>query len=224
MDNIFNCKRLFYNNEIFYYFKDILRHLSYIHDKQLSFEYLDLLKENEQFTIEELEKKYKKSGFKSYIKEDQNKMVIESLTDSGPHLFISQSGVKKLMSTSTKSVYDNILNTFKEMNIEEEFMNERPNIINCLSKIFKYENFKLQHSIKGYIVDIYFIDYNLAIKRSSSHIKNKRRIEKDIGCSIITYNPNIGEFNLFEFVEKIAKFMENCNIEKYNNCYYYLQN
>lgn len=224
MDNIFNCKRLFYSNEIFYYFKDILRNLNYVQDEKAYYAYLNLLKEDEKFTIEELEKRFKEKGFKSYIKEDHNKKVIESLTGSGPHIFINQVAVKKIFPSAIRSVYDNILNIFKEMNIEQEYFNNKPNIINCLTKVFKNENYKTQHSIKGYIVDIYFIDYNLAIKRTSSHIKKKRRIEKDIGCSIITYNTNTIDFNLFELVENIAKFMENYNIEKYNNYYYYLQN
>lgn len=223
MDNVFNCKRLFYSNEVFYYFKDILRNLSYTNDGQTCTEYLNLLEENERFTQEELEKKFNSSKFKSYIKEDHNKTVMESLEEPGPHIFINQNSVKKLSSAPIKSIYDNILNTFKEMEIEEEYVNHRPNIINCLLKLFKNENYKTMHSIKGYIVDIYFIDYNLAIKRTNSYIKNKKRLEKDIGCNIISYNPNLQNFNLFELIDNIAKYMNNYNIEKYNNYYYYLQ-
>lgn len=224
MDNVFNCKRLFYSNEVFYYFKDVLRNLKYVQDQQSYYAYLNLLNENEQFNINELESKFKNTGFRSYIREDHNKTVIQSLLEPGPHVFINQNGLKKILPASVKSIYDNILNTFKEMNLEGEFEKERPDIFSCLLKIFKYENYKIQHIIKGYIVDIYFIDYNLAIKRTSSYIKNKKRLEKSIGCSIIIFNPCASNFNLFDFIEEVAKFMENYNIEKFNNCYYYLQN
>jgi prophage antirepressor-like protein len=54
----FECRKLFYGDEVFYCGRDILKCLGYSEEKRKVYESLNKLREEDKFTIGELEEKY----------------------------------------------------------------------------------------------------------------------------------------------------------------------
>jgi very-short-patch-repair endonuclease len=76
--------------------------------------------------------------------------------------------------------------------------------IGFISEIFKDFNIKKQYRVDKYLIDLYFIDYKIAVECDEDHHKHnikkdKEReeiIKKQLNCSFIRYTPNIDNIQI----------------------------
>ena len=106
-----------------------------------------------------------------------------------------------------------VLNTFSEC-IETKTTSQ-------IITVFKYEKIKNQYKCNNYRIDLYFIDYKLAIECDElQHNRNHNKIEDNIreeiiknklNCTFIRYNPFSNNFNIFDVIHLIFYHIKNYN-------------
>lgn len=213
----FECRKLFYGDEVFYCGRDILSCLKYIsNDKNVS-KTLNKLREQDKFTIKDLQEKYSSHGFK--LSDDPNKELISSLNQyEMQHIYINTNGLKTLLSTTIKPIPPVLLELCKILNLEinSKMLRYEQETIASLLKVFSKEKYSLQYNVDGYRIDLYFPEYNLAIECDESGHKQydqdkekerERYIKKKIKCHFIRYNPNEECFDILDVVSQIHYFI-----------------
>ena len=97
-------------------------------------------------------------------------------------------------------------------------MTKEQSVLKSVMDAFERENVQTQYSVLGYRIDLYFHDYKLAIKvdekchedRNIDHeIKRQKAIEKEIGCEFIRINPDEEDFNIFNAISEIHRYIKN---------------
>ena len=75
-----------------------------------------------------------------------------------------------------------------------------------------------QYKIDKYLIDLYFLDYKLAIECDENHTDieydNKRQqyVEYALGCKFIRYKPYDKNFNIFSLLNDIYVHISNYKI------------
>jgi very-short-patch-repair endonuclease len=133
--------------------------------------------------------------------------------------FLTLDGIKLLLNKSrsknaielAKILNIEILNTFNEC-IETKTITQ-------IITVFKYENIKNQYNCDKYRIDLYFIDYKLAIecdelqhnkKKEGDNIREEA-IKNKLNCTFIRYNPFSKDFNIFNVIHLIFYHIKNYN-------------
>jgi very-short-patch-repair endonuclease len=118
----------------------------------------------------------------------------------------------KSRSSKNKNVAD-MLNIamfdFKEFAKEELY-------INMISKAFHIETHSFQYNTGKYRIDLYFPKYQLGIEcdefghadRNQEHEKKRERDLKKMGISLIRFNPDSPNFDIFDAVSEIYTFIK----------------
>jgi very-short-patch-repair endonuclease len=84
--------------------------------------------------------------------------------------------------------------------------------VNQIINIFNKEKYITQKSIGQYIIDLYFPDYKLAIecdefnhinRNLNYEITRQKYIEKNLGATVLRFNPDDSNFNIFDVISKI---------------------
>ena len=79
---------------------------------------------------------------------------------------------------------------------------------------FEGENMQTQYRVLNYKIDLYFLDYKLAIevdekghedRRIDYEIKRQKAIEKEVSCEFIRINPDEKIFNVFKVINEIYR-------------------
>ena len=79
---------------------------------------------------------------------------------------------------------------------------------------FEGENMQTQYRVLNYKIDLYFLDYKLAIevnekghedRRIDYEIKRQKAIEKEVSCEFIRINPDEKFFNVFKVINEIYR-------------------
>ena len=72
---------------------------------------------------------------------------------------------------------------------------------------FKGEDIRIQNTVLGYRIDLYFYEYKLAMevdelghndRNTDYEIKRQREIEKELNCVLIRTNPDAADFNIIK--------------------------
>lgn len=217
--NGFNCKVLSYDNELFYSSIDILKSFKYKIHNETNLNILNIINKEDRFTIKELQIKF--TFFKYDF--DPNQALISSLNkEELKRFYINTNGLRTLISHMIKPIPSNFINISKALNINitKRYSYLEEEILSNLCRVFKYQNYKLQYFIKGYIIDIYFKDYKLAIEFENSDILDYNKedeleremvIKKELACDFIHYNTKNLNFDIFELISKILLFMKLSN-------------
>lgn len=202
-------RKLYYGNETFYCLKDVLYYLQSCIDNDIFLMLIDQLEQDQLYTIDTLEKKYIDYGFKSYIKEDLNNILIEYLKKNNKNYkFVNKEYINSIL---------------KKINAKPNYDKKKNNVLNCLKKVFKNENYQIYHSINGLEVEFYLVDYNLIIQQESSYSQYKKEqcLKKELNCTFIHYNIYNKNFDVFNLISKINDFMRRLDKNKYKDHYYY---
>lgn len=221
LNNVFksnglNCKVLSYDNELFYSSIDILKIFKYIVHKESTLDILNIVNKEDRFTIKELQIKYTypNSDF------DPNQALITSLNkEEIKHVYVNNHGLRTLISYMIKPIPANFINVCAALNINiyKKYSKSEEESIKSLIKVFKYHNYKLQYFVKGYILDIYFKDYKLAVEcitndplyyNKEDEMERELIIKKELDCSFIRYNIKDTRFDIFELISKILLFIK----------------
>ena len=209
----FECRKLFYGDEVFYCGRDILKCLGYSEDSRKVYESLSKLRSEDKFTINALEEKYQSLSL------DTNKELISSLNQyEMKYIYINTNGLRTILFRTIKPIPPVLLELCKILNIE---INSKPlryeqETIASILKVFSKESYRLQYNVGGYLIDLYFPEYNLAVECDENGHKNynqdkeKEReiyIKDKIKCHFVRYNPNKEDFDILDVVSQIYDFI-----------------
>ena len=98
---------------------------------------------------------------------------------------------------------------FNQINLEKE-----QTVIESIKDAFKGEDIRIQHTVLGQRIDLYFYEYKLAIEIDElGHIdryidygiKRQRELEKELNCVFIRTNPDAAHFNINKLNNQIYK-------------------
>lgn len=163
--------------------------------------------------------------------ETQKKTFITS-TNGGNQTcnFISLEGIKKLISSSNKI---NVSKIADELKIEKIINLYNPPIevitLDYIIKFIENERYIHQYKVKKYKIDLFLIDYNIAIECYENYHNTKKQkeydekrikeIKEEIGCTFIIYHPQMNEYNIIEnCIKNILDEINNFKImKKLNN-------
>ena len=80
-------------------------------------------------------------------------------------------------------------------------------MIESIIDTFKGEDIRIQYTVLGYRIDLYFYEYKLAIeidefghndRNTDYEIKRQREIENELNCVFIITNPDDSDFNMYK--------------------------
>lgn len=133
--------------------------------------------------------------------------------------FINKNGFESLLIKSKKIVNDDIINdliTKFNLNVNKIMKNKKKDNINKIIEAFNGIDYKLQYKINEYKIDLYLVDYNLAIECNENNCsyydqeketERKNYIKKKLNCYLICFNPDDENFNIFKIINKIFLFI-----------------
>lgn len=155
---------------------------------------------------------------------DSEKKIIRHETTSGIQdiLFITIYGLIKFLSKSRKP---ESINFSKILNInlhQHKFTCIESDTINQIMKVFGDENIILQYPVDKYKIDLYFLDYKIAIECDEKYhnlqleddeIRQNKIIEL-LDCEFIRYSPEDCNYDIFLVINKIFKIIKTRLLEK----------
>ena len=100
---------------------------------------------------------------------------------------------------------------FNQINL---ILKKEQSVIESIKDTFKGEDIRIQYTVLGYRIDLYFYEYKLAIeidelghndRNTDYEIKRQREIEKELNCVFIRTNPDAADFNINKLNNQIFK-------------------
>lgn len=200
-------RKLYFGHETYYCLKDVLRSLQSSLDSDSFISFVENLNSNKVYTINHLEQRYIDFGFKSYVKEDLNNVLITYLKkNQKEYRFVNIKYVILLL---------------KKLNIDPNRFKQKLNVIKYLQEFFKHEHYQVNYSLKGYEVEFYLVDYNIVIQPATSYsqYQTERDLKKKLNCTFIHYNVFNRNFDIFNLINKVLDLMCRIDKNKYKTCY-----
>jgi very-short-patch-repair endonuclease len=130
--------------------------------------------------------------------------------------------LKKILNYSNK-IQSRKLAEIIGINVCDIFLSTKEQTyIGIISDVFKNENKTDQFSIHHYRIDLYFINYELAIEcdenghlsRNKDYEKKRQKYVESHNISFIRFNPDEKNFNIYEIIGNIHTFMIKYIIDK----------
>ena len=100
---------------------------------------------------------------------------------------------------------------FKQINL---ILKKEQSVIESIRDTFKGEDIRIQCTVLGYRIDLYFYEHKLAIeideignndRNTDYETKREREIKKQLNCVFIRTNPDAANFNINEPNNQIFK-------------------
>ena len=100
---------------------------------------------------------------------------------------------------------------FNQINL---ILKKEQSVIESIRDTFKVEDIRIQYTVLGYRIDLYFYEHKLAIEidelghndRSTDYeSKRQKEIENEFNCIFIRINPDTADFNINELNNQIFK-------------------
>ena len=82
---------------------------------------------------------------------------------------------------------------------------------------FEGKNLQRQYNVSGYRIDLYFLDYKLAIETDENghsdrnigyKIKKQKAIEQELNCEFIRIDPGKIDFDIFKAINEIFRHIK----------------
>ena len=109
---------------------------------------------------------------------------------------------------------------FNQINL---ILKKEQSVIESTKDAFKGEDIRIQYTVLGYRIDLYFYKYKLAIeidelghndRNTDYEIKRQREIEKELDCVFIRTNPDAADFKMNRLKNQIYKHIIKSKKEK----------
>ena len=109
---------------------------------------------------------------------------------------------------------------FNQINL---ILKKEQSVIESIRDTFKGEDIRIQYTVLGYRIDLYFYEHKLAIeidelghndRNTDYEIKRQREIEKELNCVFIRTNPDAADFNTNRLKNQIYKHIIKSKGEK----------
>lgn len=152
-----------------------------------------------------------RSSIQYFTKEE--KELINCDTDGGKQNmnYITIAGVKKLICTTRSHLTRSYAITLNIQPIDTYKISIEANLIEFLSQIFQGLNFVTQFRCHIYKIDLYFIDFKLAIEcdeekkhkyQYSKDIKRQKFLEEKLNCKFVRFRPESKNFKIAELINQ----------------------
>lgn len=146
-----------------------------------------------------------------YSENDIIKMLCDTNGGKQVMSYFTYNGLMKFLSKSRKPKIIEFANIFNLNLISKKYLCIETDTISCIMKTFKNEIIITQHKVDKYKIDLYFVDYKLAIECDENHTdieydnKRQKEIEYKLGCKFIRYKPYENDFDIFDLLNEIYK-------------------
>ena len=96
-------------------------------------------------------------------------------------------------------------------------LKKEQSVIKSIRDKFTGEDIRIQYTVLGYRIDLYFYEHKLAIeidelghndRNTDYEIKRQREIEKELNCVFIRTNPDAADFNINKLNNQIFKHIQ----------------
>jgi very-short-patch-repair endonuclease len=133
--------------------------------------------------------------------------------------FLNVDGLKYILSKTRSSKVSDLIKRL-DLNMDIVFPSFEASYIRILEASFDFCKIEKQYVIDVYKIDMYFVEYKLAIEcdeeiihRSKLEQDSKRQqiIENLLGCKFIRFNPNEKYFNIGNVICQIFKHIREYN-------------
>ena len=103
---------------------------------------------------------------------------------------------------------------FNQINL---ILKKEQTVLKSIKDTFAEEDMQTQHSVLGYMIDLYFHKYKLAIevdelghtnRNINNEIERQKALEKELNCIFIRINPDEKDFNIFKEINKIHRHIK----------------
>ena len=100
---------------------------------------------------------------------------------------------------------------FNQINL---ILKKEQSVIESIRDTFKGDDVRIQYTVLGYRIDLYFYEYKLAIeidelghndRNTDYETKREREIKNELNCVFIRTNPDAANFNINELNNQIFK-------------------
>ena len=159
-----------------------------------------------------------------YDSTEKHYIVCDSSISKGKnrqtYVHLSHKGLEKLLFSSRSDEVIKLVELMGIQSVRKWFPSiENDTMLNII-EAFKCENIKRQYVCDKYRIDLYFIDYNIAVEcdELQHNVKiNKQHdllredfIKRKLKCEFIRFKPYEKDFNIFELIGKIHSKMIEC--------------
>ena len=137
-------------------------------------------------------------------------------------LIINKKGLEKLIQCTRKKnskFLTFLINEFK-INLSYIYVYKQAHYIDIIKNAYHDKNMKEEYAIYEYRIDLYFIDYKIAIECDENNhidrdkiyeIEREKIIKKKLGCTFIRFNPDETDFNIGTVIYEINKIIFSCH-------------
>lgn len=152
---------------------------------------------------------------------EKEKITCKSNTKSGlkDKNYLTHSGLIRLIYNSRKPKTISFCNNIGIDIKNTIYFSIESETIDCILNTFNGETMIHQYAVGGYRIDLYFVEYKLAIEcdedvhNRKTNIKNdilrEERIKKEInGITFIRYKPYDKDFNIYKLLNEIFVFIK----------------
>lgn len=163
-----------------------------------------------------------KSSCRFFNNSEKKKIKRQTIGGEQDILFLTIYGLIKILNKSRKP---ESINFSKIINInlyQHKFSSIECDTLNIITDAFNDENIALQYPVDKYKIDLYFIDYKIAIECDESHhlynaeedLIRQNRIIELLNCQFIRYSPLDDNFDILDIINKIFKIIKSKLLEK----------
>lgn len=136
-------------------------------------------------------------------------------------IYINKKGLESLLMKSRKIYEDDLINdmiTKLDLNLNHIIKTKEQDSLGKIINVFKSLNYKTQFQIDNYKIDLYFLDYKLAIECDENghkaydlnkEIERENFIKSQLNCTFIRFNPDAKDFNIFNVIQDIFVHVHN---------------
>jgi very-short-patch-repair endonuclease len=152
------------------------------------------------------------------INNNDKKLIIinDSINRKQTTTFLTEIGLKHIL-FSSRSLYCDTVAHLCNISMNTKFECKEASTIKLILKIFKGEQMKLQYAVNQYRLDLYFLEYNLAIEcdeynhndRNQENEKIRENVITDLlHCEFIRYDPDDKDFDIYQVINQIFRHIK----------------
>lgn len=129
------------------------------------------------------------------------------------YVYLTHHGLEKLLFSSRSDEAIKLVGLMGIYSVRKWFPSIENDIMINIMDAFKGENAKRQYMCEKYRIDLYFIDYRIAVECDELHHMGKTNktndeirenaLKQKLNCEFVRFNPFEPQFNVFELIGKI---------------------
>ena len=175
----------------------------------------------DDLTDKEVKGKYKVTNMSNLTKQQIKKYKI----DRSKLIKVSKHSMYVNEDTAITTIMQSRLSDLKTIKFRSDLgfnqinliLKKEQTVLKSIKDTFAEEDMQTQHSVLGYMIDLYFHKYKLAIevdelghtnRNINNEIERQKALEKELNCIYIRINSDEKDFNIFKEINKIHRHIK----------------